>query len=94
MINREMRQATVVTYGGIDEYGQMMTTPTASRTISMTFGMYQHTPTQDIRFQDVKYVGLTSDREISDKDTVIIDGKEYKVSYVNPFGRMTQVFMQ
>ena len=94
MINRELKDATVVTYGGVDEYGQMMTTPTASRTISMTFGMYQHTPTQDIRFQDVKYVGLTSDREISDKDSVIIEGKEYKVSFVNPFGRMTQVFMQ
>ena len=93
MINREMVSATVVTYGGVDEYGQMLTTPTASREISMTFGMYQHQETSDVRFQNVTYTGLTKDQELTDKDHVVIDGKEYKVTFVNPHGRMRQVFL-
>ena len=93
MINREFRQATVVTYGGIDEYGQMLTTPTASRNISVTLNLYSHTQTSDVRFQEVSHVALTKDRTITDKDVLIIDGKEFKVFFVNPFGRLAQVFL-
>lgn len=94
MINRDMVSATVVTYGGVDEYGQMMTTPTASREISMTIGLYNHSESSDVRYMAVNYTGLTRDKEITDKDSVIIGGKEYKVLFVNPYGRLTQVFLQ
>jgi hypothetical protein len=94
MFNRDIVDATVVTYGGVDEYGQMMTTPTASREISMTFGLYNHSESSDVRYMAVNYTGLTRDKEITDKDSVIIGGKEYKVLFVNPYGRLTQVFLQ
>ena len=93
MINREMRQATVKTYSGVDEYGQMMTTATGSRTIDVTFGIYNHNQASDVRYQEVTHTALTADKEITDKDTLEIDGVEYKVFFVNPFGRMTQVFL-
>lgn len=94
MINRELRNATVVTYGGVDEYGQTSTAAQASREISITFGLYQHAEVNDVRFQDVTHYGLTRDRDITDHDHIIIDGVEYKVLFVNPFGRMTQVFLR
>lgn len=94
MINREMRQATVVTYGGVDEYGQMNTTATASRDTYLTFGLYQHTNSNDVRYQNVTHYGLTKDSEITDNDIIVIDGVEYKVLFVNPFGRMREVFLQ
>jgi hypothetical protein len=94
MINRELVNATVVTYGGIDSYGQMLAEPVESKTIEMTFGVFNHTPTTDVRYQNVEYYGLTKDKDINDTMGIIIDGKEYKVIYVNPCGRLTQVFLK
>jgi hypothetical protein len=33
----------------------------------------------DIRYADCKYVGLTKDTTLTDNDYLLIDGKEYKV---------------
>ena len=93
MINRQLINATVIKYGGVDEYGQMLSTPEEQREIKMTFTLYNHTNSSDIRYQNVRYVGLTKDKDINDNMTIKVGEDEYKVLFVNPFGRMTQVFL-
>ena len=93
MINREMVKATVNTYGGFDSYGQELAELQSTREIEVAIGIYTHTATSDIRYQDVSYFALTKDREITDKDTLVIGDKTYKVMYVNPTTRWTQLYL-
>lgn len=93
MINRELVSATVKTYGGTDEYGQQLATLQSERTVKVAIGIYTHTATDDIRYQDVKYYGLTKDREITDKDTIVVGDTTYKVMYVNNTTRWTQLYL-
>ncbi len=94
MINREFRKAKLTTYGGTDAYGQMLADPTSAREIEITFGLYQHNETSDVRYQEATHTGLTKDKEIADTQTLTIDGQEYKIIFVNPYGRLTQVFFK
>ena len=93
MINRELVDATVETYGGYDEYGQQLAEKTAERNITVAIGYYTHSATDDIRYQDVKYYGLTKDRNITDKDYIIVGENKYKVMFVNPTTRWTQLYL-
>lgn len=93
MINRELVEATVNSYGGVDEYGQQLAELTGTRTITVAIGIYTHTATNDIRYQDVKYYGLTQDKAITDKDYLVVGDKTYKVLYVNSTTRWTQLYL-
>ena len=42
MINRELKEATLISYNGIDEYGQMLTTPSGTEKITMTLHIFSH----------------------------------------------------
>lgn len=92
MISRELIKATLITYDGIDEYGQEGINPINQTPIEITFGIYKHQPTEDIRFQNVEYVGLTK-ASVNDSQAIKIGDKEYKIQFVNPFGRYKEVFM-
>lgn len=94
MINREFRKAILTTYDGMDAYGQMLTEPTDEREIEVTFGLYTHGETADVRYQEATHYGLTREKEVTDKQTLTIDGDEYKILFVNAFGRLTQVFLR
>lgn len=94
MINRVLKEAQVINKYSKDEYGQRHSSLASSHTISITFGLYEHNMSNDIRYADCKYVGLTKDTTLTDNDYLLIDGKEYKVQFINPFGRWVQVFMK
>ena len=87
-----MRQANMLRYIDSDEYGQPVLDTENPQSIELTFGLYNHTETEDVRYQDVEYTGLTQ-YEVSDKNVIQLDGKNYKVKFVNPFGRIKQVFL-
>lgn len=93
MINREFRKCALRHYAGEDEYGQQLAFVESERPIEATFNIYTHGETADIRFQDITHISLTKDKEICDADTLTFDGVEYKVQFVNPYGRLTQVFL-
>lgn len=93
MINRELVNATVETYGGYDEYGQQLGELQSTKEIKVAIGYYTHTATEDIRYQDVKYYGLTKDKTITDKDYLIVGDNKYKVLFVNPTTRWAQLFL-
>ena len=93
MINRELKNYTINTYGGKDEYGQQLAELTSTREVQVAIGIYNQTATSDIRYTDCKFYGLTKDRSITDKDYIVIDGEEHKIIYVNPTTRWTQLYV-
>ena len=92
VINRSMRQAVMYRYFDPDEYGQPTLDTSNPQTIELTFGLYNHTEVEDVRYQDVEYTGLTRS-EVTDKNVIQLDGKNYKVKFVNPYGRMKHVLL-
>lgn len=93
VINRSEVKATLKTMGGQDEYGQDLVDALEEKPITLTFGLYNHKQTDDVRYEDVEYTGLTA-YDVSDNQIIAIGDKEYKVLFVNPFGRMNQVFLR
>lgn len=93
MINRELKPAVVNTYGGVDEYGQMLSELISSRDIEIAIGIYSQSNVNDPRYVDITHYGLTKDKEISDNDVIVVDNHEYKVKIVNNTGRWTQLFL-
>lgn len=94
MINRVLKQAQVLNKYSKDEYGQRHSSEAFSHIIDITFGLFDNTISNDIRYANCKYVGLTKDTSLTDNDYLIIDGQEYKIEFINPFGRWVQVFMK
>lgn len=92
VINRSMREAVMYSLGEVDEYGQETIDTENAITVHLTFGLYNHHEVEDIRYQDVDYCGLTYDN-ITDKNILLLDDKQYKVKFVNPYGRIKEVFL-
>lgn len=92
VINRNMRQAEMLSLGEMDEYGQEVIDTENSTTVNLTFGLFNHHETEDMRYQDVEYCGLTYDN-ITDNNILFLDDKRYKVKFVNPYGRIKEVFL-
>jgi len=93
VINRSMHQAQVLMLGEDDEYGQPQIVEAPLPSITLSFGLYTHSSVEDPRYQDVEYTGLTT-HEVNDKMVLQIGDERYKVLFVNPFGRINQVFLK
>lgn len=97
MINSNMRFYDYFTIGANNGYGQPQM-PSADAepvgSIKMAITTSNQSVQDNINYKDAQYVGLTRDNDVN--DTYIIQyGKErLKVLYVNPEGRMKQVFMK
>lgn len=96
MINTSMRIYNYYQLGAVDEYGQRKlpaanTEPTG--TIKMAIEISSQGVQDNINYKDANYVGLTNNNV---DDTYIIEyqDKRLKVLYVNPKGRVKQVFLK
>lgn len=95
MINREMRPVSVLTYIDTkDVYGQKRQQGYLTRDINMVCKIYQQTNTSDIRYVEVSLIGLTYDKDITDKNAIKIGNDIYDVLYVIPSGRLYQIMMR
>lgn len=96
MINRELRPALLLTYDSdIDDYGQVkQNPPIEQREIEATLRIYQHSKVEDVRFNDVTHIALTLDKDITEANRLQIGSTLYSIEFVNPEGRMTQVFLK
>ena len=98
MINSRMRDYDYYLIGDDNGYGQHTlirddnAEPLKQGTVKMSISTITKAVSDDIRYTDSTYIGLTHDNI---KDTYVIQyGDELlKVQYVNPDGRYTQVFM-
>lgn len=92
MINADMRLYDYYTYGKDDGYGQPQLSEEVKGQIKMAINITSQSAQDNINYKDASYIGLT--HSPIDDTYVIQYGKEkLKVLYVNPKGRLKQVFM-
>ena len=92
MINANMRYYDYFTLGEYDAYGQPQISEEAVGKIKISIDITSQNLQNNILYSDASYIGLTND---SVNDTYVINygNKKLKVLYVNPRGRLKQVFM-
>ena len=95
MINRDSKTVYVISFSsGKDKYGKPNLVEDSRREIEMMMTIYKQNNVEDIRFIDATHIGLTADQDITDKNNILFDGIEYKVLFVIPSRRLTQVFLK
>lgn len=97
MINADMRLYGYFTIGEADGYGQPVLpakNAVPNGQIKMAINIASQGIQDNINYKDCQYVGLTHSKNISDKHLIEYNGKRLKVLYVNPKGRLTQVFLK
>lgn len=96
MINREMVQATLLTYAEtLDALGQKRKASPSEASIEVTKPkLYNHSQVEDIRFQDVTDTCLSFNKNITEKNEIKIGNTVYLVNFVNNEGRLSQLFLK
>lgn len=72
-------------------YGQQSVTSTTGY-INMAINILTQNTKDYILYSDAEFIGLTNDN-VDDTYIISYGEEELKVKYVNPIGRLTQVFM-
>lgn len=95
MINADMRLYNYFTIGAADEYGQpqMPDYEVPVGQIKMAVNITSQTIGQNINYKDATYMGLTNDKNIDDTYVIEYNDEKLKVLYINPKGRLKQVYM-
>ena len=92
MINADMRSYSYFTFGELDSYGQPQLSQKAQGTVKMAINITSQSVQDNINYKNCAYIGLT--HSLLDDSYVIQYGdKKLKVLYVNPKGRLKQVFL-
>ena len=93
MINADMRLYDYFTLGEQDEYGQQVESTEPAGQVKIAINIASQSIQDNINYTDCQYVGLTHNRFIDDTWLIQYGNTKLKVLYVNPKGRLTQVFM-
>lgn len=93
MINAEMRLYSFSTLGNTDEYGQAQAEENVGN-ILMAIYTNSQSAADNIKYNDASYIGFTHDKTIGDNYIINYGNARLKVLYVNPKGRIKQVFMK
>ena len=93
MINADMRLYDYFTLGDDDGYGQPSISDVPVGQIKMAINISSQSVQDNINYKDANYIGLT---QANVDDTYIIQygNERLKVLYVNPKGRLKQVFLK
>lgn len=94
MINSNMRDYEYYLLGEDNGYGQLTITPDVQGVVKLSITTLTKAVTDDIRYSDASYLGLTQDKTIKDTYVIKYGDELLKVQYVNPDGRYTQVFLK
>lgn len=92
MINTDMRLYNYFTLGPKNAYGQATMPTEPAGTILMTVNISSQSVQDNINYQGCQYVGLTR-ANVDDTYIIQYGDEKLKVLYVNPKGRLKQVFM-
>lgn len=100
MINNNMRSYDYYTYGADNEYGQpaLLTDadgkPIAQGTIKIAINITSQSIQDNINYKDCSYIGLTHNSLVNDSFVIQYNDEKLKVLYVNPIGKLKQVFLK
>lgn len=92
MINAQMRFYDYFTLGEPNEYGQPVISDEPKGTIKMSINIASQTTQDNINYKDCRYIGLTH-APVNDSYIIQYNEEKLKVLYVNPLGRLTQVYL-
>lgn len=88
-----MRTYNYFTFGENDEYGQPQLSEEVQGTIKMAVNIVSQTIADNVNYKQATYIGLTHDAKVDDTYVIEYGAEKLKVLYVNPKGRLKQVFM-
>lgn len=95
MINNDFRTYDYYLYtvDNTDAYGQPILIPEPIGTVKMAIYITSQSIQDNINYSGAQYLGLTYDN-LSDRNVIQYDeNTKLKVLYVNPQGRLKQVFL-
>jgi hypothetical protein len=92
MINAQMRYYDYFTFGEVNSYGQPQISAEPQGRIKMAIYITSQSVQDNINYKDCKYIGLTTGA-IDDSCVIKYGNESLKVLYVNPQGRLKQVFL-
>lgn len=92
MISTDMRNYEYYLYGERDSYGQSTLSTEAKGLIKMAIYTTSQGVQDNINYQNAQYLGLTHEN-ISDKYVIAYGDKKLKVLYIQPKGKLKQVYM-
>ena len=92
MINSNMRLYNYFTFGEENAYGQLTMSKEPKGQIKMAINISSQGIQDNINYQNCEYIGLTH-AEVNDTYVIEYGEERLKVLYVNPKGRLKQVFM-
>ena len=92
MINHDMQLYDYYLYQGKDEYKQPILSTERNGTVKMSINITSQTIQDNINYSGATYLGLTYSL-LDDTHVIQYGDKKLKVLYVNPKGRLKQVFM-
>lgn len=93
MISADMQTYNYYTIGGLDAYGQPQTSAEPVGTVKIAINITSQSIQDNINYKGATYLGLTHNKAISDRYIIDYGGTRLKVLYVNPKGRLAQVFL-
>jgi hypothetical protein len=92
MISTNMRAYNYYLYADSDGYGQPQLSEEIAGTVKMAINIASQAVQDSILYNGAQYVGLTRD-DITDKYVIQYGAERLKVLYINPNGRLKQIFM-
>lgn len=93
MINATMKTYDYFTFGADNDYGQPQLSEQPTGKIKIAINVTSQSVIDNIRFKDATYLGLTH-AAIDDSFVIQYGDEKLKVLYVNPLGRMKQVYLK
>lgn len=93
MINSQMKEYNYFTYGDDNGYGQPTLSSDIKGAIKMAINLSSQANQDNILYEDCTYVGLTR-AEVDNTFVIEYGDEKLKVLYVNPEGRLKQVYMK
>lgn len=93
MINADMRAYSYFTFGELNTYGQPQLSKEPIGTIRMAINITSQSIQENINYSGASYIGLTHDSAVNDSYVIQYGEEKLKVLYVNPKGRIKQVFL-
>ena len=99
MINSKMRAYDYFLIGDDNGYGQITLikdeegNPVKQGEVKLSISTLTKAVTEDLRYSDSSYVGLTHDKSINDNYIIQYENERLKVLHVNLDGRYTQVYL-
>lgn len=93
MINAQMRPYNYYTYGAPDAYGQPQLSNQAQGQVVIAINITSQSIQDNINYKNANYIGLTFDSAIDDSFVIQYNESKLKVLYVNPIGKLKQVFL-